>query len=402
MLPDVPVSKLPPATLPLQGNEVAILNQNGLTCTAPIGSFPPLTTISVSGDISGSGSAGSLVLTLPTINPDTGGPFNSFTVNGKGQVLTATSISTVLSGDVSGSGIGAITTTIGANTVTDAKLSQVAAGTYKGNPTAATANPSDHTLPPFGNCQLQLSSSTQLALMPFNGNQITFPNGYVYSVPSSGLSSGSVNAGCHLNGVANSTLSINTLYYCYLWYNAGTPVLDFSLVGHSVDATTGIVVKTGDTSRVLLGMVYPQVGPTLVDSSSARLVASWFNRQQKYISKSFTTNRTVSKSSVCEVNSEIQNLFLSWGDAFEIVSNQSCAANTLNSLLTNTIGIDGTSNNIASVSFTEFSINAYNSMSCAAFYAPTEGKHYVTTGGSVSAGVGTWLSGGTLQVRINL
>lgn len=62
-----------------------------------------------------------------------------------------------LSGDVSGSGTGAISATIGNNAVTNAKLASMAAATLKGNATGATANAADLTpgqvaamLPAFG------------------------------------------------------------------------------------------------------------------------------------------------------------------------------------------------------------------------------------------------------------
>ncbi len=51
-----------------------------------------------------------------------------------------------LSGDVSGTGTNAITTTIGANKVTNAELAQVAALTMKGNNTAGTTNVLDLTV----------------------------------------------------------------------------------------------------------------------------------------------------------------------------------------------------------------------------------------------------------------
>lgn len=53
------------------------------------------------------------------------------------------SSSITLTGDVSGTGTGSVATTIGNNVVSNAKLSQVGANTYKGNNTGATANATD-------------------------------------------------------------------------------------------------------------------------------------------------------------------------------------------------------------------------------------------------------------------
>jgi hypothetical protein len=277
------------------------------------------------------------------------------------------------------------------NGIANTNLAKMAAGTYKGNPTAASANASDSTLPPFGNCQLQRSSSTQVTLMPWNGNQVTFPNGYIYSIGSSGLASGSINGGCYLNGTANSTLTAGTLYYCYLWYNNGSPVLDFSTTGHAVDSTTGIVIKSGDNTRVLVGMIYPQTGPTVADSGAARLVASWFNRQPKMGSANFTANRSTTSTSEVEINSEIRVAFLSWGDSASCQFSGSGTNNTTGDATYSTFGLDGTSTLFGGTIANAYAGGQYKDLSFSASTIPSEGEHFVTLVGETDTGTtSTW------------
>ena len=75
------------------------------------------------------------------------GTYNSFTVNSKGIITNATTKSygagsqvITLSGDVSGSGTAGITTTIGANKVTYAKIQQVSGNKILGNPSEILGN----------------------------------------------------------------------------------------------------------------------------------------------------------------------------------------------------------------------------------------------------------------------
>lgn len=243
--------------------------------------------------------------------------------------------------------------------------------------------------------QLQRNSSTQAALMPFKGNQVVFPNGASYTIPSSGLLSGSINGGCNLNGVANSTLSASTLYYVYLWYNSGTPVLDFSTTGHAADATTGIEIKSGDSTRVLAGMIYPQAGPVVVDSASARLVASWHNRQSKYFANAFSADRTLTSASFTEVNSEIRGLFLTWGDAFQcaFAGGYSIAANA--NPMQFAIGVDGVTTLAASVAVGAITFNGDGWIGAfGGSFAVAEGQHYITLGAKSSTGTITFYSSG--------
>lgn len=101
--------------------------------------------ITVSGDISGSGTT-AITLTLPTVNANVG-TFNNVTVNAKGQVTAASNVSYLtgnqgitLSGDISGTGSTAITTSIGSNKVTLGMLAQLATATFMGRVTAGTGN----------------------------------------------------------------------------------------------------------------------------------------------------------------------------------------------------------------------------------------------------------------------
>jgi hypothetical protein len=92
-------------------------------------------TITVTGDASGSGST-AVILTLATVNTNTG-TFNNVTVNGKGLVTAASNVAYLtgnqtitLSGDITGSGTTAITGTLANTTVT--------AGSYGSTTSVAT------------------------------------------------------------------------------------------------------------------------------------------------------------------------------------------------------------------------------------------------------------------------
>jgi hypothetical protein len=107
--------------------------------------------ITLSGDISGSGTT-AITTTLPTVNSNVG-TWNNLTVNGKGLVtagsnigyLTANqTISFSPSGDVTGTITGTTTLApvlaIGANKVTLGQLAQVNTGTFLGRTSASTGN----------------------------------------------------------------------------------------------------------------------------------------------------------------------------------------------------------------------------------------------------------------------
>lgn len=105
--------------------------------------------VAASGDLTLSNAG---AFTLATVNSNVG-TWNTVTVNAKGLVTAGSNASYItgnqtitLSGDITGSGATAITTTIATNAVTYAKMQQASAATLLGNPTGSTANVSEVTL----------------------------------------------------------------------------------------------------------------------------------------------------------------------------------------------------------------------------------------------------------------
>lgn len=114
--------------------------------------------------------------------------------------------------------------------------------------------------------------------------------------------------------LAPTGLTPNTLYYVYAYMNGATMTLEASTTSHSTDSTTGVEIKTGDASRTLVDMAYPVTGSAFADNYQQRLVISWFNRRNILAAGNFTTGRSTTSNSPTELNSEIRNNFLTWGD----------------------------------------------------------------------------------------
>jgi hypothetical protein len=152
----------------------------------------------------------------------------------------------------------------------------------------------------FGQCRLTLSGGN-LSLGRFNGRLLTI-NGISETIPSTAPT------------LAATSLTPSTLYYIYAYMNSGTMTLEASTTAYATDATTGVVVMTGDATRTLVGMARPVTGPAWVDSATQRFVLSWFNRRDLPLLASRTSNISTTSTSYVDLTSDLELKFLTWAD----------------------------------------------------------------------------------------
>jgi hypothetical protein len=112
---------------------------------------------------------------------------------------------------------------------------------------------------------------------------------------------------------ADTAATVRGVWYVYAYDNDsdGTiETLDISPVGHSTDAF-GVETKTGDTSRVLVGMVAIDTAagtPIFVNSDVRPWVRSYFNRSASPMAASFTS-ATITGAGLNSVWTEIGTRF---------------------------------------------------------------------------------------------
>jgi hypothetical protein len=277
--------------------------------------------------------------------------------------------------------------------VTDSASNQIDIGdviTVTGSGTPSTSNTTiQGSLTIDGSCtgcagggvfsagQLQRGGSTTLSYCPYKGNMKTTASQGIYTIPSGCLTA--TITSMYKGGTASQSLSAGTLYYIYLWDNSGTWVLDAETTGHTTNTTNGVEQMSGDSTKTLVGMVYPQSGPVLTDSTSARLVATWDNRTPKGAYAKFSTVRTTTSTTSVEINSEIEIPFLSWGDTVQI-NYGGGYIRSASSYASQYLGIGGCStSDLAAVTITWSANNS--SASLAGVWIPSEGETYATVCG---------------------
>lgn len=234
-----------------------------------------------------------------------------------------------------------------------------------------------------GQCRL-LKSGADIKLVPYNGNRLRI-NGLLEAVPDAGVT------------LAPTGLTPDTLYYIYAWMDAGVMTLEASATAHAISTLTGnkgTEIKSGDNTRSLVGMVRPVTGPAFSDTATRRFARSWFNRVRLRGRNTFTADRTTTSTSFVELNSEIRCEFLVWADELVEAIFMGHCFNSGANFTRSSIGVDGTTANDVGGSHGTPGSNP------AAYHLAeglSEGYHYVTALGSVSAGTGTWGggSGGT-------
>lgn len=254
--------------------------------------------------------------------------------------------------------------------------------------TTAYADRAVGTLSQHGKCILVFQDSSHVLLKPRDGNKLII-GGVQQTIPSSGVSG------------AVTGLTVSTLYYVYAYMNAGTMTLEFSTTIHGTDASTGVEVKSGDSTRTIVGMVYPITGPAFVDSMTQRLVRSWFNDNGAQILTPSPSNATTSGTSAASAGTTFQAEFLNWAGECCSFSLGGLVANntsTQNSLVQ--IGINGTAVGSITESYAN-TANTYSACACAAGATlSTEAHNTVVPFIWVTAGTGTYnfaISGNTCR-----
>lgn len=237
-------------------------------------------------------------------------------------------------------------------------------------------------------------SATAVKFAPFNGDQIKI-NGGICSIPVAGIAGGA-NTGVYVEGVAGQNLAASTLYYVYAFNNAGTITMDFSITGHETSDTpgnVGVETKIGDDTRSLIGMVDTNGSSQFLDSLQFRYVISWFNRRNIVLRAAFTAARSTASTSYIELNSEIRNYFLTWGeDAVQVSVVGAHYVDTANREAHTSLGFDGTTAEDVYTAEQAYVGGARSSL-CLAYYKSglSEGAHYVTVlGKATTPGTATW------------
>lgn len=154
-----------------------------------------------------------------------------------------------------------------------------------------------------GQCRLTYTSTTVLTLIPYNGNGLVLKTGSVW--------------GTHTLGSAGITLGISglsaaTLYYVYVYNNAGTLTLEGSTTAYEVETTNGYAVKIGDATRLLVGLVYMNAGPLFADSVTLRYTRSWYNDRGVYGEASYTADASTASATLVELHTEIRLKAVIW------------------------------------------------------------------------------------------
>jgi hypothetical protein len=251
-------------------------------------------------------------------------------------------------------------------------------------------------------CRLNYVSATSIRLDPQDGKMIwvyTGASGWTRrSVSSSGVTA--ANTSTYVNGTAGQSLVATTTYFVYLFDNSGTLTMDFSTTAPAVDATSGLKIKTGDPTRLLVGMVRTN-GSTPGQFQTPGLVLSWYKRRAIRVTGAVLSSASTGSTSYVEIQTAAQVKFLTWaeeaihamyiGDTRVTVTNPGTTGSA--------VTLDGIATVIGAIVSGTSHASAYQvSAVCGGWESVAEGYHYVTLIGKVSTGTGTWNDNSLLQV----
>lgn len=229
-----------------------------------------------------------------------------------------------------------------------------------------------------GQCRLT-KSGANLLLSPYEGNLLTI-NGVPKPVPDAGITLAASNTAA-------------TFVYIYAFLSSGTMTLEMSTTVPTLQAGTGVKQKTGDATRTLVGAAYTDTGGAWADTNGKLWTLSYFNRKKKTSRLPFTADRSTISTSFTILNAETTTGFITWSDEETYWAITGSASNGDNQSVSTGCGIDASTQDATSASFTNGATHTTNIglQSIIAAAALTENaNHEATLLGRVSAGIGIW------------
>lgn len=241
----------------------------------------------------------------------------------------------------------------------------------------------------LGQCRLTKSGSN-LVLSRYNGVGLTI-NGVAYAIPSAGVS------------LAPTSLSVGTTYYIYAYMNSGTMTLEASTTTHATDSTTGIEIKSGDSTRTLVGMARPITGPAWSDANAQRFVMSWFNRQPLQLLAVLAANQNSTTTTYAEITTGLRVEFLKWSGSETVYASftGTCSNNTAHAVNSTQLTLDGGSTGESYSVGQIYQVGAFIPVACTlGAQGISEGYHYFSPFAHQNvASTATYVGGGTAAER---
>ena len=142
-------------------------------------------------------------------------------------------------------------------------------------------------------CVFERVSDTQCKLNPHGGNRIQI-DGSIEEIPSGGVA------------LSNSGLSVDTTYWVYAYMSSGTMTLEAVTTADAMDtgdSNCGVRIKTGDSTRTLVGMVRLitlNSAAAFQDNATHRYTLSWFNKTRK--TATYKNSTSISSTNSYDIN----------------------------------------------------------------------------------------------------
>lgn len=201
--------------------------------------------------------------------------------------------------------------------------------------------------------------------------------------------------------LALGTLTDGLLYDVFCYNDSGALALEFLAWASASARATGIVyyhgmrVKSGDITRRYLGVFCASSTTTTEDSEAKRYLENYDNQVNRKLSGTFSSDRSTASATYSQLNAEIQ---IKWvqgvaENPIHIYTIGTCRINTSGSVVATAVGIDSISVATAGLeSAMETSANYSGPIGINNSVILTNGQHYATLLGSMSAGTATWPS----------